>query len=87
MHVSGSSCCLSALLAGALALSSSVASANSCRSLEQSACESQAACSWVDPYQRSDGRAVKGHCRVLPQRNKPGDVTSDSRPAKAAANS
>jgi len=52
---------LSAFLAA-----SGPASANSCKTLDQSSCSSNAACSWIDGYKRSDGREVKAYCRSKP---------------------
>lgn len=39
-------------------------SANACKGMEESACLEQGACIWVNGYERSDGRAVQGYCRV-----------------------
>lgn len=49
------------------------ATANSCKTLDQSACSSDSACSWVGGYKRSDGRDVKAYCR-----NKPGKQSQKS---------
>ncbi len=42
------------------------ASASNCKGLESAACESNVACSWVEGYQRKDGRQVKSFCRAKP---------------------
>ena len=55
------------LLAGAQA----PVAANECKGLEQNACAANAACLWVDPYERKDGVKVKGYCRVKSPTKKP----------------
>lgn len=39
-------------------------SASECRGLEQEACQANDACTWVDSYERRDGRVVRGYCRL-----------------------
>lgn len=55
------------LLAGAQA----PVAANECKGLEQDACQANAACLWVDPYERKDGVKVRGYCRVKSPTKKP----------------
>jgi hypothetical protein len=42
----------------------SLLAAQDCRQLEEDSCKSSASCSWVNGYQRSDGRQVKAYCRT-----------------------
>ena len=59
-------------VSGSLAVTSVQAAA--CKSLEQQACATEAACTWVDAYQRTDGRTVKAHCRSTPRKRDPLDL-------------
>lgn len=54
-----------------LGLQPGAASAAACKGLEQAACEANAECLWVDPYERKDGIKVKGYCRVKAPAKKP----------------
>ena len=40
--------------------------ASDCKGMEQSACASEASCSWIEGYTRKDGRTVKSFCRAKP---------------------
>ncbi|GAA6154017.1 hypothetical protein [Pseudoteredinibacter isoporae] len=52
-------------LLAVLALSlSSLGYSKDCKGQSQSACGKSGSCSWVDGYQRKDGKKVKGYCRV-----------------------
>jgi len=55
-----------AVVAGCSLLAANVQAA--CKSLEQHACTADAACTWIDSYQRADGRSVKAHCRTTPRK-------------------
>lgn len=35
-----------------------------CKGLENSACSTKKVCSWVEGYERKDGRQVKSFCRT-----------------------
>jgi len=56
-----------------------VNAASQCKGLENSACNQNASCGWVNGYERKDGRKVKSFCRtsnkskpsVKPAKNKP----------------
>ena len=50
---------------GALSINSQ-ALASQCKGLENAACDSNTACSWVQGYERKDGRQVKSFCRAKP---------------------
>jgi len=54
------------ILSGALfALSiSSVQAASECKGLDQTACSSNPACTWVSGYVRKDGKEVAAHCKA-----------------------
>lgn len=54
------------------------AQATSCKSLEQQACSTEPACTWVEGYQRSDGRSVRSYCRSAPTKRKEIDVSTSS---------
>lgn len=53
-------------LATVLTAMSPANAASACKGLDNSACESQSACRWVESYERKDGRKVKGFCRAKP---------------------
>ena len=53
---------LTASMAGVIH-SGSVSAAGACKGLENEACNSNASCSWVEGYERKDGRKVKSFCR------------------------
>ncbi len=61
---------LMASIFGAISFSGQ-ASAGDCKGLENAACSAESACSWVEGYERKDGRLVKSFCRAKPSvRNK-----------------
>lgn len=51
-------------LLASLFVAGPAAAASACKGLENSACNSNASCGWVDSYQRKDGRTVKSFCRT-----------------------
>lgn len=59
---------LTALLAAGLAMSGQVNAASKCKGLESSVCGDTASCSWVQTYERKDGRKVNGFCRTSAKR-------------------
>lgn len=40
--------------------------ASVCKGLEQNLCGENSQCRWIVGYKRSDGRDVRGYCRVMP---------------------
>ena len=55
----------SLVIVSAILLSSvSVQAASQCKGLDNSACDANAACGWVDSYVRKDGREVSAFCRT-----------------------
>lgn len=59
-------------------------SASQCKGLENAACSANAACGWVDGYQRKDGRKVNSFCRTT-ARAKSSAAAKTSAAAKAKA--
>ncbi len=57
-------------LAASLLASNPTVAASACKGLENSACNTNASCGWVEGYQRKDGRSVKSFCRAKPVSNK-----------------
>ena len=53
-------------LALGLATLAPTAAATPCKGLTEAVCGETQACRWVQPYTRSDGRAVNGYCRARP---------------------
>ena len=53
-----------ALLAGMLLASGNAQAASQCKGLEDAACSQNASCSWVQAYERKDGRKVSAFCRT-----------------------
>lgn len=53
-------------LLGGMVFSGQASAASACKGLENNACASNNACSWVEGYQRKDGRQVKSFCRAKP---------------------
>ena len=51
-------------LIGSLVTTNSVTAASACKGLENSACNANASCGWVNAYERKDGRSVKAFCRT-----------------------
>jgi hypothetical protein len=68
-----------AVLTVSLGLSASALSAE-CKGQLQSQCEGSQSCSWVDGYERKDGRSVKGFCRT---KSKGGKLNTKTKPKKA----
>lgn len=58
-------------------LTGSANAASQCKGLENTACNSNNACSWVNEYERKDGRKVKGFCRTS-SRGKAKAVTKET---------
>jgi hypothetical protein len=56
--------CLLSAIVGASLFAGSATAASQCKGLENSACNTNSACGWVDGYQRKDGRKVKSFCRT-----------------------
>jgi len=60
--------------------------ASNCTGLENSACASNASCSWIKGYERKDGRTVKSFCRTKPgskaNAKKPSAKTKVAGPSK-----
>ena len=57
------------ILAGGLLLSGQVTAASQCKGLQNEACNEQAnSCSWVQGYERKDGRKVNAFCRAKAKR-------------------
>lgn len=59
----------SILMAATLVLGLGLAStqanaAGQCKGLQNNACTTNAACTWVQGYERKDGRTVKSFCRA-----------------------
>jgi hypothetical protein len=69
---------LTSILAIGIVSSGQVNAASQCKGLDNAACDTAAACGWVDGYERKDGRKVSAFCR-----SKPKSVTSKA-PAKPA---
>lgn len=47
-----------------LTINTQAQAASACKGLDNSACGSTNACSWVDGYTRKDGKSVKSFCRT-----------------------
>ncbi len=56
-------------------------SASNCKGLDNNTCSANASCSWVDSYQRKDGRNVNAFCRTKPS----GKTSKASQGAKNSA--
>jgi len=54
---------LTAAVAG-VSFSGQLSAQSACKGLENSACSANASCSWVEGYERKDGRKVKSFCRT-----------------------
>ena len=67
---------ISAALGLALALSSGPANAASqCKGLKNNACSAEASCTWVEGYERKDGRTVNSFCRAKAKAKAPKKTT------------
>jgi hypothetical protein len=64
------------LLVGVAAHASVAGAASHCKGMAESACSSDSQCTWVDGYQRKDGRKVSSHCKL--KRGKPSAQVSQS---------
>ena len=77
---------VSSALAIGLALSSPVSAASQCKGLDSNACSTSASCSWVEGYERKDGRKVNAFCRAKAKRTstavKPAANTKQAQPGK-----
>ena len=57
------------VFAGGLLLSGQASAASQCKGLQNEACNEQAnSCSWVQGYERKDGRKVNAFCRSKAKR-------------------
>ncbi|MBT8114957.1 MAG: hypothetical protein KJP04_06240 [Arenicella sp.] len=73
----------SALITSTLLLSLAAAgmpanAASQCKSLANNACAANAECTWVQGYERKDGRTVKSFCRAKAKPKTPKKTTSRS---------
>lgn len=64
------------LIAGGILLSGQANAAVQCKGLDNLACDAQAACGWVQGYERKDGRKVTAFCRAKAQRTAEKDEKS-----------
>jgi len=51
-------------LLGLMLAAGPVTAASVCKGLDNSACNDNAACGWVEGYERKDGRTVRSFCRT-----------------------
>jgi hypothetical protein len=58
---------LAAVLAAGITMSGQVNAASLCKGLDDVACGAASSCSWVNAYERKDGRKVNGFCRTSTQ--------------------
>ncbi len=65
-----------------LGLSFTAGAASQCKGIEQNACSASSECTWVDSYERKDGRTVAAHCKSKPSRK-----SVSKAPAEAAKES
>jgi len=61
-----------ALCLGVVTMPYTSVHAGSCKNLTENNCNTDTKCTWVEGYQRSDGRNVKAYCR-----NRPAKATAD----------
>jgi len=68
------------LTSGLVALLSagSASAVSACKGLDDSACNSDQTCRWVEGYERKDGRQVKSFCRTKPTSKKKADQKTDT---------
>jgi hypothetical protein len=52
--------------------------AAACKGLEMESCQKNDSCSWVKPYERSDGVKVAGYCRSKPSKSGTSGSTEES---------
>ena len=50
----------------AVLLASNATSAQQCSGLDEDNCIQASSCSWINSYERKDGRTVKAFCRAKP---------------------
>jgi len=58
---------ISSVLFGLLFGSVQTYAASQCKGLESSKCDQNASCTWIDGYERKDGRKVSAFCRAKPK--------------------
>ncbi len=63
------------------------ASASQCKGLESNDCGSNASCSWVEGYERKDGRTVKSFCRTKPASKQKAGLSQAKKVANAKTTS
>lgn len=78
---------LTALLAVGLGLSTQVNAASACKGLQADKCDAAQSCSWVNGYERSDGRKVTAFCRTKAKRSAAKAVSQSPTKAKAQQDS
>jgi len=66
MKVDFSKLTILTVAAGMAMLQAVPAHAGACKGMDEDTCSTSAACRWVDAYQRSDGREIRGYCRTRP---------------------
>jgi len=69
---------LTSILAFSVTASGSAIAASQCKGLDNAACDAGSQCSWVEGYERKDGRKVNAFCRTKAKR-----VSTKSTQAKA----
>lgn len=69
-----------AVLSAALLVSSQVHAADpvQCKGLDNDACTQQESCSWVNGYERKDGRLVSSFCRTKAKSKSTSATTTDT---------
>jgi hypothetical protein len=61
-----SSSIFAAALFSALMVSLPAAAASQCKGLSENSCAADSTCSWINGYERKDGRKVSSHCKTRP---------------------
>ena len=51
------------IIAGGLLLSGQASAVSACKGLDNTACDTKTTCSWVQGYDRKDGKKVNAFCR------------------------
>jgi len=51
-------------LIGSMLVAGPATAASACKGLDNSSCDANASCGWVEGYERKDGRTVKSFCRT-----------------------
>lgn len=75
---------LTATLAGAT-MSLPATAASACKGLDNKACGGNSACSWVEGYERKDGRKVNAFCRTAPGAKKATKAATEKQAKKSSA--